>query len=468
VPKRDAVADHWELAKHVLAHRALPPDCDPRADRVTALLDAIARGLRAEDAAEVERLASRALREFPDRFVATAFLAPRMLTDAKRAAETEALLLDCGPQARPDRRAFAAALLSSALAQQARRAASARYAAQAVEALEDVDDDLLTAHVEARLAESATWRGDIAELLVLAERSTERFERHGHFAQAASVLTMQLLPRYENGDLDGAKTLIDRVDACARRAGNVRMVAVASTLRLLHAAMSGDEAALGADNASPVGQSAYDRCILLVYTAHPHAWHGRWHDFIARVERAEPVTVAQRALVDATLAVGAAATRDDARARVLWRRAVHRLAGGPTWHLSDTRVRRMARALACAAGAAIGDVARAHRAAVPLRGTRQLAVFTGSPEPTLAGQVRIVTRMREARMRSEPAVVLTPAQAAILKTLVTDASIAEIARNDPERRSIATIRSHVQQLYGVLGVHSRTGAVMKAKELALL
>jgi DNA-binding NarL/FixJ family response regulator len=76
--------------------------------------------------------------------------------------------------------------------------------------------------------------------------------------------------------------------------------------------------------------------------------------------------------------------------------------------------------------------------------------------------------MRESRKAADPAIVLTPAQAALLKALASDASIPEIARQDPERRSVATIRSHVQHVYDALDVHSRTAAVLKAKELSLL
>ncbi len=462
------MGDAWEIFKHVLRWRTLPEGCDTRADRAAALLGRIAEAARAEDAAEVRRLATRALRDIPDPLVGTAVLVPRLLSDAKRAVEAEALALRCASQTEPDRRAFVAALLAVAVAQQARRAASSQYAAQALAALDDVDDDVLTAHIEARLAEAATWRGDILAQVELAERSLRRFERHGQFAHAAAVISMLLLPQYENGDLGGAHALIEVGESYARRAGSPTMLRLYGTFRVLHAAMSGDDEALAAYTGPHFSQSLYDKFVLLWYASMPYAWNGRWHDYLARVESAEPVTVAQRALVDATLAVGAAATRDDARARTLWRRAVHRVAHGGAWNLSDTRIRRVARALACAAGVAVGDVARAHRAALPLRGTRQLAVFTGEPEPTLAGYQRVVASMHDARARSQSVVELTPAQLAILATLATDATIADIARNDPARRSVATIRSHVQHLYDVLGVHSRTGAVLKAKELALL
>jgi ATP/maltotriose-dependent transcriptional regulator MalT len=460
--------DHWEIAKHVMAWHALPEGYSPRTDRVAGMLHAIAGALRDEDDADVERLAARAVREVPDRFIGTAFLVPKLLRASKRASEAEAAVLECGPQTAVERRAFAVSLLASALAQQARLRASARYAAEAVAALEDVDDEVLTAHVESRIAEAATWRGDVLETMDFAERAARRYERHGLFRLAAGAVSMQLLPHYENGDIAGANAVIDRFETYARLSSNQRWLSLAATLRVLHAAMIADEASLDAWHGPLLGSSGYDRFVLAVYTSLPHAWHGRWHDFLARVETAQPVTVAQRALVDATLALGAAATRDDVKARMLWRRAVHRIAGGATWHLSDVRIRRLVRALACAAGEAVGDVASAQRAAIPLRGTRHEAVFTGEPEPTLAGHQRAVARMREARRATEPSVFLTPAQAFILKTLATDASIAEIARNDPEHRSVATIRSHVQRLYDVLGVHSRTGAVLKAKELALL
>jgi DNA-binding CsgD family transcriptional regulator len=463
------MADPWDVAKHVLLFKTLPPGCDRAGDdHVIPLLARLADALRAAESAEVERLSRRALRDSADPFIPTAFLVTRLLTDANRAAEADALIADCGAQEHPERRALATALLASASAQQVRPAASARYAAESLAALQDVDDDVFTGFIEGRLAEAATWRGDLASTLELAERSVRRFERHGADTMAAASLTMQFLPRFEAGDIGALRELLAKGEAYAKRGGSPALLRTYANFRVVVAAMTGDEASLEGSSGPIAARSAHDSFVAHLYAAMPHAWNGRWHDYLAMVRSAEPVTPAHRALLDATLAIGAAATRDDAEARTRWRRAVHRLATGGMWNLADTRIRRFARALACVAGVAVGDVARANRAALPLRGTRQFAVFTGEPDPMCAGYQRIVAAMREARKRTEPAVLLTPSQTAILKTLATDASITEIARNDPERRSVATIRSHVQRLYEVLDVHSRTGAVLKAKELLLI
>ena len=90
-----------------------------------------------------------------------------------------------------------------------------------------------------------------------------------------------------------------------------------------------------------------------------------------------------------------------------------------------------------------------------------------SPEPGLAGFQELVRAARDTRQKLEPAIALTAAQVEILRLLETDATVAEIARRDPARRSAATIRAHVQHVYEALGVHSRAAAVVKAKELAL-
>jgi DNA-binding CsgD family transcriptional regulator len=462
------MANRWDVAKHIMLWKALPPDCDPGSDRVLALLARIAEAAHADEFLEVERLCRRALRDLPGHVIPTVFLAARLLTDGKRADDAAELVAACGTDDHPERRALVAALSASAAAHLARRGASVRHAADSLRALEDVDDELFTGYVEARLAEAAAWRGDVVSTRELSERATHRFERHGADALAATTITLQILPQFDAGDLEAVRELLAAGKTYARRSGSPALQRTFATFRLTIGAMTGDETMLDVPSRHLDAASKHDSFVALVYATMPHAWYGRWHDYLALIRQAEPVTQAHWALIDAMLAVCAAALRDDVEARSRWRRAVHRLASGPTWNVSDTRVRRVARALACVAGVAIGDVARAQRAALPLRGTRQLAVFTGEPEPTCAGFQRIVAAMHERRKSTQPAVALTPAQTAILKLLATDASIAQIAREDPQHRSVATIRSHVQSVYEVLEVRSRTGAVMKAKELSLL
>lgn len=463
------MADRWAVAKHVMLYRTLPSGCVPDgSDRVMGLLARIAEAVRSDELGEIERQCRRALRDLPGHYIPTVFLAARLLTDGKRADEAAELIAACGTDDHPERRAWIMALSASAAAHLTRRAASARYAAESLRALEDVDDELFTGYTEARLGEAATWRGDVVATRELAKSATSRFERNGADAMAAATITLQVLPELDRGDLGAVHELLATGSEYARRSGSRSLQRTYTTFQLTIGAMIGDEAMLDRSSRGFETLTTHDTFVALVYATMPHAWYGRWHDYLAMIRQAEPVTQAHWALLDAMLALCAAAIRDDNEARSRWRRAVHRLASGPTWNLSDTRVRRLARALACVAGVAIGDLARAQRAALPLRGTRQLAVFTGEPEPTCAGFQRIVAAMHQRRRSTEPAVQLTDTQTAILKLLATDASIAQIAREDPQRRSVATIRSHVQSVYEILEVHSRTGAVIKAKELSLL
>ena len=460
----------WELAKRVLIWSIEPPPPQPGrpADAMTVLLSRIAHALQADEAEEIDRFCRHAMRGAADPFIPAIFLAGWLLKGPDGADEAESLIHSCGVQENPEKRAYAAALLAFAWTWRRQRDQSERFAAESLAALQDVDDDAFVGVVEMRLAQAAAFRFDIAGLNELATRSASRLERARAYSLAANVLTFRFLPTLELGDIDAAREVLAKAAAFAElgdRPAHKRMLA---NMRMVFAITTGDEAELHAVNSMPFAHNAYDAFITTTYVAIPAAWHGRWNDFLAQLRNAEPVSRAQKALIDALVAVAAVATRDDAEARSRWRRAVHRLADGSAWHLSDTRIRRLARALACSAGAAIGDVARAHRAALPLRGSRQLAVYDGTPEPSYAGFQRVVAAMRASRKAAEPAIALTPAQAAMLQALATDASIAQIARQDPERRSVATIRSHVQHLYDVLDVHSRTAAVLKAKELRLL
>jgi ATP/maltotriose-dependent transcriptional regulator MalT len=464
------MSDHWHLAKRVMIWNDEPPLSEPgrHADATTALLSGIARALQADQAAEVERLCRHAMRGSSDAFIPAMFLAARLLNGPSGVDEAESLILKCGIQENPERRAYAAALLAFAWAWREQRVLSERHAATALAALEDVDDEAFIGLVEMRLTQAAQWRGDMVSVNELAARSATRLERAGAFTLAANTLTFQCLPNIELGDMEAVRDILTRAARLADLGGAPTVKRTVANMRLAYAVMTGDDAEMSAYKATPFAHNAYDAFVTAVYFATQVGWHRRWHDFLAQLGNADPVSSAQQALKDAMIAVGATATNDDAEARSRWRRAVHRLAHGSAWNLSDTRIRRLARALACVAGATIGEVARAERAAVPLRGTRQLAVYTGEPEPTYAGFQRLVTAMRESRKAADPAVFLTPAQSALLKALASDASVPEIARQDPERRSVATIRSHVQHLYEALDVHSRTAAVLKAKELSLL
>ena len=464
------MSDHWQLAKRVMIWNDEPPLSEPgrRPDAMTALLAGIARALQADHASEVDRLCRHAMRDSSDSFIPAMFLAARLLNAPAGVDEAEALILGCGIQENPERRAYAAALLAFAWAWREQRALSERHAADALGALEDVDDDAFIGLVEMRLTQAAQWRGDMVSVNELAARSASRLERARAYTLAANTLTFQCLPNIELGDLDTVREILARAGRLAELGGAPTVKRTLANMRLAFAVMTGDDAEMSAQKPTAFAHNAYDTFVATMYFATQAGWHRRWHDFLAQLGNADPVSSAQQALKDALIAVGATATNDDAEARSRWRRAVHRLAHGSMWNLSDTRIRRLARALACVAGATIGDVARADRAAIPLRGTRQLAVYTGELEPTYAGFQRLVTAMRESRKAADPAVALTPAQAALLKALASDASIPEIARQDPERRSVATIRSHVQHLYGALDVHSRTAAVLKAKELSLL
>jgi DNA-binding CsgD family transcriptional regulator len=464
------MSDHWELAKRVMIWNEVPPLPEPgrRADATTALLSGIARALRVDQPAEVDRLCRHALRGSSDSFIPAMFLAARLLNAPIGVDEAESLILSCGIQENPERRAYAAALLAFAWAWRDQRPLSERHATEALAALEDVDDDAFIGLVEMRLTQAAQWRGDMVTVNELAARSASRLERARAYTLAANSLTFQCLPNIELGDIEAVREILTRSARLAELGGAPTVKRTVANMSLAFAVMTGDDAGMSAYKPTPFAHNAYDAFITTVYFATQAGWHRRWHDFFAQLGNADPISSAQQALKDALIAIGATATNDDAEARSRWRRAVHRLAGGSMWNLSDTRIRRLARALACTAGATIGEVARADRAAIPLRGTRQLAVYSGAPEPTYAGFQRLVTAMRESRKAADPAVALTPAQAALLKALASDASIPEIARQDPERRSVATIRSHVQHLYDALEVHSRTAAVLKAKELSLL
>src|ERR1700733_10349621 len=101
------MADSWELAKRVIIWYAEPPPPEPGppADPAIILLPRIAHALRADEGAEVDRLCRHAMRSAPDAFIPAVFLAGRLLNRRDGVDEAESLILGCGVQEDPERRA---------------------------------------------------------------------------------------------------------------------------------------------------------------------------------------------------------------------------------------------------------------------------------------------------------------------------------------------------------------------------
>jgi DNA-binding CsgD family transcriptional regulator len=188
-------------------------------------------------------------------------------------------------------------------------------------------------------------------------------------------------------------------------------------------------------------------------------------------------TDGERSLCRALLALAAIALNDDDAARRLSRQAISTSAR-PERHLSahEMRYRRLARALASAAGELVGDLVRGRRAAEArfLQDDPGIAMLVKLPADlrvetvpnTVRGYARMVAVVAE-QLRARPAIgPLTTTEVEILK-------LVGLGRNAPQiaallERSPHTVRTHLRNIGAKLEVHGRLEAVSRARQLGLL
>lgn len=169
------------------------------------------------------------------------------------------------------------------------------------------------------------------------------------------------------------------------------------------------------------------------------------------------------------LAICAYARNDVEEARRQTRSALHLSRRAPRSSAPDEQRRRLARGLAAAVCTRIGDRVRAQRALVgkDIAGTPEASlVAEGRSAPIVAGWKMILDAADRVGKSIAFEALLTPAQIVLLRELAYGKSIPQISKETG--RSVATLRTHAQQINERLGVHGRAAAIGRAHELGLI
>lgn len=351
-------------------------------------------------------------------------------------------------------------------------------------ALPHLGDPVLALRVHQRLALDAYWRRDTAAALEHAAGGVRVAERLGaHRAAAVLHGLAYVIHDTITGDVDAAW---HHAGAAARAAeaggdGSARLWAWVRVYEL--AAERGAERELvrarEAFAARLLPPEYRDRFRAVLADALKIGWSGDFSAardaFMAALDT-HVKTEGERALCSALIGLVSVAVDDDDAARRFMRRAISG-SGRPDQHLPahEMRARRLARALAAATGAIIGDHVRGKRAAAAtfLQGDRIVAALArvpagATPESLPAstrGYARLLLLVRE-RYARRAAPLLTAAELEILGFVAAGLNAFQIAAR--LGRSPHTVRTHLRNAGAKLETHGRLEALARARELGLL
>jgi DNA-binding CsgD family transcriptional regulator len=360
---------------------------------------------------------------------------------------------------------------------------SARYAEGALAAGRVLENPLVIGRVLNRAAMAAFYREDFGEAqdrALEAARWYERLESYRNAALAYSVL--YVITHDLVGDPDVARFYARRMTMNAHLAGDATTENLGVLVQLDLAAESGDArrvASLRAKlTANPMNEQYYrERFVYTISEVLANGWSGRFdvaRAVLTSARNAENLSLPERALCDALLAVAALSAWHVDMARRLARRAISattdRSGKDP---LFDARRRRVARILAAAVCIVLGDGVRGRRALSrsvdPEQIYAEIIDSNGIDEervPVLMrGYARYLNVACRLAQRMQPSHGLTEAELEVLKALPSGTTLATIALSLGKSRK--TVERQVGNIYAKLHVANRTQAVERARDLGI-
>ncbi len=395
------------------------------------------------------------------------------------AEEALALANDSVPELIP---AFAASRAVVA-ARRGNDTESAWFAREALEMGRGVDNAIIVGKVLQRTALAAFYREDFNEAQDRALESArwhERLESHRNAATSYSIL--YIIAHDWTNDPDVARFYARRMTMSAHLAEDRSMENWGVLAQLDIAAEAGDVRRLASLRArlltNPLNEQYYrERFSYTISEILSNGWSGRFD--LARVAltsllHTETLSLPERALCDALLAIAALSTWHTDLARRLARRTIsqtsERAAKEP---LFDIRRRRVARILAAAVCMVLGDTVRGRRALSRSVDPEQLFATIieadGMDEeraPALMrGYARFFNRACDAANRVRPRHGLTEAELEILKALPAGMTLAIIASSLGKSRK--TVERQVGSIYSKLHVANRAQAIQRARDLGI-
>jgi DNA-binding CsgD family transcriptional regulator len=346
-----------------------------------------------------------------------------------------------------------------------------------------VDNPLIVGRVLTRTAVAAFYREDFEEAqdrALEAARWNERLESHRSACACYSIL--YTIAQDWVGDPDVARYHARRLTMSAHLAGDLSMENWGVLAQLDIAAEAGDARRVaslrGRLAANPLNEQYYqERFVYTITDVLAHGWDGRFdlaRIAITALRNRENLSLAERALCDALLAIVSLSNWNTDLARRLARRTLsettERSAKEP---LFESRRRRIARILAAAVCIVLGDVVRGRRALSrwidPEQRFAGIVGANGMAEertPALMhGYVRFLNRACAMANLVRPTHGLTDAELEILRALPAGMTLASLA--DSLGKSRKTVERQVGNIYAKLHVANRAQAIQRARDLGI-
>jgi ATP/maltotriose-dependent transcriptional regulator MalT len=375
------------------------------------------------------------------------------------------------------------ALRAVILARQGQDAMSAARAREALELGRAGDNAMIVGRVLSRTGLAAFYREDFEEAqdrALEAARWFDRIESHRNAVMAYSIL--YVIAHDWMGDPDISRFYARRMTMSAHLAGDVSYENFGLLAQLETAAEAGDTRRFGSIRgrllANPMNEQFYrERFSYVVSEVLSNGWNGRFD--VARAElvslrRTESLSLPERSLCDALLAVLALTTWQVDAARTLARRTISQTserAGKEP--LFEARRRRIARIIAAAVCIAVGDTIRGKRALSRSVDPEQLfaSIITAAgmdEERTPAlmrGYARFVNQACAVAQKAQPSFGLTEAELEVLRALPDGVTLAAIATS--LGKSKKTVERQVGSIYTKLQVANRAQAIRRARDLGI-
>jgi DNA-binding CsgD family transcriptional regulator len=400
----------------------------------------------------------------------------------QRFEEVETILGD----PRVDRDAMTFAALRSVVAAIAGDAAASLALASSLEAgLDDEADPLLRMRVHQRLALAAFYRKEPETALRHADASVALARANGAHRIAAGAHSVAYTTHYAlTGDLLAALRCAREVAVEAGAAGDRSVRALGLVAQYEISVELADDAAARATmellRAEPLPEQYRERFASRVADAMTQAANADYaaaRNVFVVLSDEDGRSQGERSLCRALAALCNVAVGDDDAARTLSRRAIGASARPPSGlPVYELRYRRLARAIACATCALLGDTVRADRRAdaALLRDDPDVAGLVGagrgvraaSLSPKVRGYARLIESVH-ARLTQRPGSgPLTTTELEIFRQIDAGRNAPQIA--EALGRSPYTIRTHVRNAIEKLQARGRLDALARARKMGLL
>ena len=376
-----------------------------------------------------------------------------------------------------------AALRAIVAARRGHDTLSAAFARDALDAGRAVDNPMIVGRVLTRTALAAFYREDFEEAqdrALEAARWFERLESHRNAATAFSIL--YVIAHDWIGDPDVARLYARRMTMSAHLAEDISIENWGVLAQLDVAAEAGDSRRLlslrGRLLANPLNVQYYrERFAYSISDALSHGWAGRFDAAritLTSLRKTSGLSLPERSLCDALLAVVAVATWHVDLARRMARRTISRTSERSGKEpLFDSRRRRVARIIAASVCVVIGDTVRGRRAlSRTVDPEQKLASIIGTEgideEHTpvmMRGYARFLNEACRAANLARPRYGLTAAELEVLKALPDGTTLAAIASS--LGKSKKTVERQVGNIYAKLQVANRAQAIRRARDLGI-